>query len=46
MDEKIEKLYDELFNYLQVLIESRTTSGIVPDVARVLIELIILQLKM
>ena len=46
MNEKIEVLYDELHEYMKSLIEYRTTSGIVPEVARVLIELIILQSKM
>lgn len=46
MDEKITTLYDELFSYLQYLVKNRTTPAEVesiPEVARVLIDLIILQ---
>lgn len=46
MNEKIDALYDELFNYLKVLIDYKTTSGEVPEVARVLIDLINLQSQM
>ncbi len=43
MNEKIEALYDEMFNYLKVLTEYKTTSGVVPEVARVLMDLIVLE---
>ena len=46
MNEKLETLYGELFSYLQYLVKSRTTPAeveSVPEVARVLIDLIILQ---
>lgn len=50
MNEKLETLYGELFNYLKLVTErakeSRTTPAEVesiPEVARVLIDLIILQ---
>ncbi len=49
MKEKAAMLYDELFSYLMFLVKSRTTPAeveSVPEVARVLIELIILQSKM
>ena len=49
LNEKLETLYGELFSYLQYLVKSRTTPAeteSIPEVARVLIELIILQSKM
>lgn len=46
MNEKIEVLYDELHEYMKTLIEYKTTSGLIPEVARVLIELINLQSMM
>ena len=44
--EKLERLYDELHNYMNILIESRTTPEVVPEVARVLMDLATLQSKM
>ena len=46
MKEKLDALYDELFCFLKILIDKGTTPEIVPEVARVLIDLITLQSQM